>query len=90
MRSKIRVALTVAGMMLAFTAGRVLAAECAYHQPTCTYRVVNCEPTGGECGLHGGGTCYLEAGICCPSGGTDYSVFCAPSCDGGGGAPCLS
>ncbi len=90
MRFKIRVALTVAGMMLAFTAGRVLAAECSYYQPSCTYRVVGCMPIGGTCGLHGGGTCYQEFGVCCPGGGEDHSIFCAPSCDGSGGSPCLN
>jgi len=89
MKSKIQVALTVAGMMLAFAGGRVLAAECSYYQPSCTYRVSGCMPTSGSCLQHGGGTCYQEYGTCCPAGGTDYSVFCAPSCDGsGGGAPC--
>ena len=87
MRSKIQVAFTVAGMMLAFVSGRV--AECSYHQPGCNYRVSGCLPIGGSCDLHGGGTCYQEYGNCCPTGGVDYSIFCAPSCDGsGGGAPC--
>jgi len=89
MTRKIQVALMVAGMMLAFSAGRVLAAECAYHQPSCNYRVSGCTPTGGSCAQHGGGTCYQEYGACCPGGDVDYSIFCAPSCDGsGGGPPC--
>lgn len=89
MKSKFQVALTVAGMIMAFAAGRVLAAECAYHQPTCTYRVSGCMAVGGSCDQHGGGTCFQEFGSCCPTGGVDYSIFCAPSCDGsGGGAPC--
>lgn len=89
MKPKIQVALTVAGMMLAFTAGRVLAAECAYHQTSCTYRVGGCYATAGSCDLHGGGDCYIEFGVCCGEPGSDYSKFCAPSCDGsGGGPPC--
>jgi hypothetical protein len=89
MKFKIQVALTVAGMMLAFAGGRALAAECSYHQPTCTYRVGGCYPVSGSCDLQGGGTCYIEFGSCCGEPGSDYSKFCAPSCDGsGGGTPC--
>lgn len=90
MKSKIQVALTVAGMMLAFAGGRVLAAECSYHQPECTYKVSGCVPTQNTCGLHGGGICFMEYGTCCPGGGSDYSTFCGPGCDGSGGQPCAN
>jgi hypothetical protein len=91
MKSKIQMALLGFGMIVAFTASRTLAAECSYHQPTCTYRVSGCMEVQALCNEHGGGKCYQEYGICCPGGGTDYSTFCAPSCDGsGGGPPCAN
>jgi hypothetical protein len=90
MKSRVQATLLLAGMVLAFAAGRTLAAECSYHQPTCNYRVSGCMAVGGTCDQHGGGTCFMEFGYCCPGGGSDYSKFCAPSCDGsGGGEPCL-
>jgi hypothetical protein len=89
MKSKVQITLLVVGVTLAFAAGSALGAECSYHQPTCTYRVSGCIPIGGSCQQHGGGTCYMEYGNCCPGGGSDYTTFCAPSCDGsGGGPPC--
>ncbi len=87
MTSKLKILLILAGLTVAFTAGRTLATECAYHQPSCTYRVGGCYPAGGSCEQHGGGYCYTEYGTCCSGGGADSSTFCAPSCDGSGGGP---
>jgi hypothetical protein len=90
MKSRVQIALLVAGMILAFATGRTLAAECSYHSPTCTYRVGGCYQTEGTCLEHGGGYCWIEYGTCCGGApGSDYTKFCAPSCDGsGGGPPC--
>jgi hypothetical protein len=89
MTSTIKVLLMSAAIILAFTGGRALAAECIYHQPSCTYRVGGCVAGPGTCENHGGGYCWIEYGSCCSGSGSDSSVFCAPSCDGsGGGPPC--
>jgi len=87
MKSAIKLLLASAAIVLAFTGGRALAAECAYHQPTCTYRVGGCFANVASCNQHGGGYCFTEYGLCCNTGDADSSTFCAPSCDGGGGGP---
>lgn len=87
MKARLRIVLVLGGLMIAFATGRALGAECAYHQPSCTYRVGGCYSGPGSCELHGGGYCYTEFGVCCSGGGADSSTFCAPSCDGGGGGP---
>jgi hypothetical protein len=89
MKARLRILLVLGGLVIAFTTGRTLGAECSYHQTSCTYRVGGCYPGPGSCELHGGGFCYTEYGVCCDGGGADSSTFCAPSCDGsGGGPPC--
>lgn len=82
---RLKFSIFIASLVIGFCAGHALGSECPTHQPDCGYAVAGCFLLTYPCS---GGQCWREWGNCCDDKGTDFSVFCGPGCDGGGGGSC--
>jgi|KBSSwiStaDraftv2_1062776.scaffolds.fasta_scaffold26432_6 hypothetical protein len=85
-RSRFKISMFIAVLIIAFSAGHTMGSECPYHQPSCGYAVSGCIQLTYSC--QSSGYCWREYGKCCEDPGTDFSVFCGPGCDGSGGGGC--
>lgn len=87
-RTRFKLSMFLASVLVAFSAGHSLGADCPYHQPTCGYAVSGCIQLTYSCQANGGGSCWREYGKCCDDVGSDHSIYCGGACDAGGGGGC--
>jgi hypothetical protein len=85
-RIRLKSSMVWALLLIAFSAGHSLGADCSSHQPSCTYAVFGCVQMSASC--QGTNLCWREIGKCCEEDGSEYSQYCGPGCDAGGGGSC--
>ena len=87
-KAKIKFSMFLCVILVAFSAGHAFGANCPYSQPSCSYGVQGCIQLTYSCQESGGGACWREFGKCCEESGMDFSIYCGPGCDAGGGGGC--